>query len=58
MPGETHLAAVVVLARGFRGGGVEVGVLEDDEGALAAELGGERDQVPCCGDPDQTPRLG
>ena len=58
MPGEAHLAAVVVLARRFRGCGVEVGVLEDDEGPLAAELGGERDQVLCCGDPDQTPRLG
>ena len=56
-PRQAHLAAVVVLARGFRGGGVEVGVFEDDEGALAAELGGEGDQVPGCGDPDQAPRL-
>jgi hypothetical protein len=40
-PGEADLPAVVVLARRPGGRGVEVGVLEDDEGALAPKLGGE-----------------
>src|ERR671912_3027688 len=55
-PGQTHLAAVVVLACGHRGGGVEVGVFEDDEGAFAAEFRGEGQEVPGGGDPDQSPR--
>ena len=55
-PGQTDLAAVVVLARGFGGGGVEVGVFEDDEGSLAAELCRKGDEVPGGGDPDQAPR--
>ena len=43
--GEADLPRVVVHPRGGRGGGVEVGVGEDDERALAAELGGERHEV-------------
>ena len=43
---ETHLTAVVEHHRGLRGGGVEVGVLEDDEGPLATQLGGERREIP------------
>ena len=41
-PGEAHLPGVVVLVGGGRGGGVEVGVGEDEERRLAAEL--ERDR--------------
>jgi hypothetical protein len=43
--GQTYLTGVVVLAGGLAGGGVEVGVLEDDQRSLAAQLAGERHQV-------------
>src|SRR5215207_4269706 len=55
---QTDLPAIVVLARRLCGGGVEVGVLEDYKGPLAAELGRKGYEILRCGDPDQTPRLG
>ena len=39
------LAGVVVLERGLLRGRVEVGVGEDEERALAAQLGRERDEI-------------
>ncbi len=51
--GEADLAGVVVLAGRLARRGIEVGVGEDDEGAFAAELGGERDEVAGSGDTDR-----
>jgi hypothetical protein len=42
---QAHLARVVVLQRGLRRRRIQVGVLEDQERVLAAELGGERHDV-------------
>ena len=43
--GQTDLTAVVVHDGGFLGGGVEVGVGEDDEGSLASEFRREWHEV-------------
>ena len=43
--GEADLAAVVEHDGGLLGGGVEVGVVQDNEGTLAAEFGGEGNEV-------------
>ena len=56
--GEAHLARVVVLAGRLARGRVDVGVLEHDEGVLAAELAGERNDVAGRRDADVTRRLG
>ena len=69
---QAHLAGVVVLARRLARRGVQVGVGEHDQRALAAQLGRERDDVapprrrrcgaPVSGEPvklmRRTPRVG
>ncbi len=46
------------MTRGLLGGGVEVGVGEDDEGTLAAEFGGEGHEVARGRVADEATRLG
>ena len=57
-PGEADLSGVVVHHRGPLYREVEVGVGEDDEGALAAELGREGHEVRGRGEADRPARLG
>ena len=56
--GQTHLTGIVVLPGGLGGGGVDVGVREHDQRPLAAELGGERNDVGCGRRADRAARLG
>ena len=56
--GEAHLAGVVVLSRRLPRRRLEVGVPEDEQRPLAAELAGERDDVPRRGDADVHGGLG
>ena len=56
--GEADLAGVVVLPGRLAGRCFEVGVGEDEQRPLAAELTGERDDVPSCSGADVHGRLG
>ena len=56
--GQAHLAGVVVLAGRLGRGGVEVGVLEHDQRALATQLAGERHEVARRRDADLPGGLG
>jgi hypothetical protein len=50
-PGQTHLAGIIELGGGLLGGRFDIGVGADDEGALAAQFGGEGDARAVSGDP-------
>src|SRR5436305_1239723 len=56
--GEAHLTGVVILPGRLARRRIDVGILENEERALAAQLARERHEVLGCRDADVTRRLG